>query len=87
MLFAIYNKKEFLNLFIMFSAVITANQAIVMFGWNQSTSVFGGEGYAYFMSIISLLNIALMIYTLFVAVRFFKESEEECLLAQGKEIY
>ncbi len=83
--FIVYNRKEFLNLFLMLSVVIMVNQAVPMFDWNGSGSFLGGDNYTYIMVAVSIVNLALFAYSAVVCVKFLMESEETCPLPQPNE--
>lgn len=73
----IYKQKEFFNSFIWLTIIITINQAVPMFDWQNGGSFLGGMNYTYIMSIVSLINLMVYIYSVYYSVKFLMKGEEE----------
>jgi len=73
----IYKQKEFFNSFIWLTIIITINQAVPMFDWQNGGSFLGGMNYTYIMSIVSLINLMVYFYSVYYSVKFLMKGEEE----------
>ncbi len=72
----IYKQKEFFNSFLMLTVIITINQAVPMFDWQNGNSFLGGNNYTYIMSIVSVLNLAVFVYSVYHSIKFLLKGEE-----------
>jgi len=73
----IYKQKEIFNSFIWLTIIITINQAVPMFDWQNGGSFLGGMNYTYIMSIVSLINLMVYFYSVYYSVKFLMKGEEE----------
>ena len=72
----IYKKKEFFNSFIMLTVIITLNQAVPMFNWQNGGSFLDGTGYTVIMSLVSIINLAVYFYSVYHSIKFLVKGEE-----------
>ena len=73
----IYKQKEFFNSFIWLTVIVTVNQAVPMFDWQNGGSFLSGQNYTYIMSIVSVINLMIYIYSVYYSVKFLMKGEEE----------
>lgn len=73
----IYKQKEFFNSFIWLTIIITINQAVPMFDWQNGGSFLSGMNYTYIMSIVSVINLMVYIYSVYYSVKFLMKGEQE----------
>ena len=72
----IYKQKEFFHSFIWLTILVTVNQAVPMFEWQNGGSFLSGMNYTYIMSIVSVINLMVYIYSIYYTVKFLMKGEE-----------
>ena len=78
----VYKKKEFFNLFVMLSIIITINQAVPMFNWQQPDSFLDANNYYIIMIVMSVINFIVFVYSVYICVKFMLKGENEICPSQ-----
>lgn len=74
--YAVYQHREFLIAFISLSVITFLNQALLLFMWHNPENPFFAN-YETFIIYLSVINLLVFVYTVFITVKLFLNKKEE----------